>query len=247
MQKINSIHYALLIFVFSGAAITHATTPESIAAALNFCQQRFNTSDQNECQKLIEAKFTANFQETFSILSRTNFITPLSGEDAKTMERITKENNSLGKHLPALRNDQLTPEQTFEAYVRLLTRTIKRCNEQAAIKDVSHCYVNGWLDDFKMMLNTQDAIQIAQSSFSIELFDILAAYSQVGLEKEIKRRESTPEAENAYPLRVDTLKALLEQVNAARVKLAEKVVPFVVPAQPSEMTFPGAENKEIHD
>lgn len=232
MQKINPINYVLLIFGLSGASLAYSATPESIAAALNFCQERFNTSDKDECQKLIENKLLNNIQQSFDYLFTNNFANPTAPEELAKFEEMNEENNIFSKHLQVLRNDQLTPEMTFECSMKLFTRTMERCNKQADATDLSSCIVNGWLDDLRMMVNVPDAIKISKSSASIRFFDIIAAYSQAGIEGEIQRLEKAPSLAGQAPLPINALKELLEAVKATRAKFATVVPPFQLPKAP---------------
>jgi|GEM_PF-2295463 hypothetical protein len=260
MQKINAINYALLIFGLSGASLTYSATPETIAAAINFCQERFNTSDKDECLKLVENKLLIDMQETAHALITTNFANPNSHEQAKLQE-LSDEISILSKHLPALRNDLLTPEMTFQCYLKLFTRTIERCNKQADAPDLSSCLVNGWLDDWKIMINTPDAIKIGKSPFSIQMIDMMAAYGQAGLESEIRRLEESPLLAHQAPFPLDGLKELLQAVNGMRAKFASIVPPFELPKSDATtidaivtsiiveelLDNAAPEDKEIHD
>lgn len=258
MQKINHIYYSLLILGFSGASLTHSATPEAIAAALNFCQEKFNTSDKDECQKLIENQALTNIQETFNHLFTTNFAKPTNPEDEAKLKAGNEEMQILSKHLTALRNDQLTPEMTFQCFAKLLIRTIERCNNQTDASEIPVCICNGLLDDYKMMANTPDAIRISKTPLSIQVTDTIAAYGQAILENEISRLKKDCAQTSQYPFPVDTLEELLEAVKATRAKFATIIPAFKLPndsintaqdSAPEENTANTdfVENEEIQD
>ncbi len=229
MQKINYIHYALLILGLSGASLSQSATPEDIAAALNFCQERFNTSDAAECQQHLEKKSLQNSQESFAILFANNFAS-LTPEEAAKIEEQSAENYILNNHAAALRNDQLTPELGFKCYLKLITRTLERCSQKADATDVPQCLVNGWLDDVKMITNTPDAVKMSKSPLALEAFDTIAAYAQAGLESEISRLEA---ATRYSPVPVDGLKELLEAIKEARAMFAPVVTSYQMPHAPA--------------
>jgi|SRR5271155_1428756 len=223
MQKINSIHYVLLALSLSSAAM-HAVTPESIAAAMNFCQERFNTADKDLCQRLIEKKINQNTKEGFALLSHSPFTEPTEAQKERNNE-LYEENKILNKHLSTLRNDELTPDQLFEIYIRLLTESLERCNAEAEAKNLVNCFANEIVDNVKIIINMPDALRAAQTPEALQFIHDFAIEGEKSLEDQIRDLKRSPDVADLMPIPVHALEQLLEQVKAARTKLATVITP----------------------
>jgi hypothetical protein len=228
MQKINPVRYALLILGLSGASLAYSATPEAIATALNFCQERFNTSDKDECKKIIDAKVITTLRQSFDVLARNNFTDPTDPQELAQMKKDAEESRILSQHLSALRNDPFTPIENLEMYIKLLARTIKRCNKQVEGKDLMHCIVDGALEDVKMVINTEYAVRSSQDITVVAFFNESAKHVQAALEQEIGSRQFANKTEqSATEVSVSTLQDIVEQLKASRAKLAHELVVFV--------------------
>lgn len=215
MQKINHIHYVLLILGLSCAPVMKALSPESLAAALNFCQERFNTSDQEKCLTLVEARSLENLKETMTIIT-TN---PLNPDHARLAE-LEAESRALNKYIPALRNDEQTAEELLKKYTRSTIENLKRCNADTDVTNLSSCVTNGVLDDIKAFLNTPDAIRASKRPASLALLYDAAVFGEKTLELEIERRKANPTDMANDLVSTDMLQELLQQITTARTNLA---------------------------